>query len=411
MREVFKQMETEVAKCSVDKKYFEIEKKELFIENDRLLEHIICQDVMCIAMHADLDNKCVVPANDNHLEYAEMEQSYIDEYSKVLELEAELSKKKDMVEKDVYNELSKRSSRLEQHYINLEITVQQMKENDLKKAKEDVDTLSDIVEQARAQQPLDSALEYACKFTTRIQELLVLVSATCPSSLNVNEKLVAITPMNKNKKVRFEEPKKSTSNTPTQADSQNSKITNQPLLTSTGVKSSTSASGSQPLGNNKKNRIHRTTTSNQKNKVEDHLRSVKSSLNKKNRISECIASTKTNVFKANSKFVCKTCNECLFNACHDLCVVDYLNNVNERAKSSWNEVQFRRTSLTGFPAQSIRSSNAVALDLPYLLVLITETQRRQHVDTSLIHVESRKSPTAELFDVDSGRISIHHCEY
>nr|GEW76360.1 hypothetical protein [Tanacetum cinerariifolium] len=38
-----------------------------------------------------------------------------------------------------------------------------------------------------------------------------------------------------------------------------------------------------------------------------------------------------------------------------------------------------RTSLTGFPAQSIRSSNAIALDSPYLLVLITKTsQSRQH---------------------------------
>nr|GEV96130.1 hypothetical protein [Tanacetum cinerariifolium] len=70
---------------------------------------------------------------------------------------------------------------------------------------------------------------------------------------------------------------------------------------------------------------------------------------------------------------------------------------------------FERTSLTGFPAQSIRSSNVIALDLPYLLVLITGTSRSiQHVDTSLIHLESRKPPTAELFDVDSGRISIHH---
>ncbi|GJU68162.1 reverse transcriptase domain-containing protein [Tanacetum coccineum] len=42
-------------------------------------------------------------------------------------------------------------------------------------------------------------------------------------------------------------------------------------------------------------------------------------------------------------------------------------------------VQFRRTSLTRFPAQSVRSSNAVALDSPYLLVLITGTsQSRQH---------------------------------
>nr|GEW07189.1 retrovirus-related Pol polyprotein from transposon TNT 1-94 [Tanacetum cinerariifolium] len=36
---------------------------------------------------------------------------------------------------------------------------------------------------------------------------------------------------------------------------------------------------------------------------------------------------------------------------------------------------------------------------------------KDQVDTSLIHLESRKPPTAELFDVDSGRISIHHCEY
>nr|GEW63292.1 hypothetical protein [Tanacetum cinerariifolium] len=58
----------------------------------------------------------------------------------------------------------------------------------------------------------------------------------------------------------------------------------------------------------------------------------------------------------------------------------------------------------GFPTQSIRSSNAIALDSPYLLVLNTgASQSRQH--------ESRKPPTAELFDVDSGRISIHHCEY
>ncbi|GJR47253.1 retrovirus-related pol polyprotein from transposon TNT 1-94 [Tanacetum coccineum] len=165
------------------------------------------------------------------------------------------------------------------------------------------------------------------------EELLVYVSATCPNSLNKNEKLVVVTPMNKTKKVRFEEPKKSTSNTPKQADSQNSKITNKPLLTSTGVKSSTSASGSQPSCNTKKNRISQTSSSNQKNKVEDHLRSIKSSLNKKSRVSECNVSTRHIMLKVNSKFVCKTCNECLFNACHDLCVVDYLNNVNVHAKS------------------------------------------------------------------------------
>ncbi|GJU52350.1 ribonuclease H-like domain-containing protein [Tanacetum coccineum] len=70
----------------------------------------------------------------------------------------------------------------------------------------------------------------------------------------------------------------------------------------------------------------------------------------------------------------------------------------------------QRISLTGFPAQSVGSSNTDVLDLPCLLVLITGTsQSRQHVDTSLIHIESRKSPTAVLFDDDTGRISIRHC--
>nr|GEV18511.1 hypothetical protein [Tanacetum cinerariifolium] len=55
--------------------------------------------------------------------------------------------------------------------------------------------------------------------------------------------------------------------------------------------------------------------------------------------------------------------------------------------------------LAGFPAQSVRSSNMIALDSSYLLVLTTGmSQSRQH--------ESRKPPTAKLFDVDSGRISI-----
>ncbi|GJZ01809.1 hypothetical protein Tco_0519770 [Tanacetum coccineum] len=69
---------------------------------------------------------------------------------------------------------------------------------------------------------------------------------------------------------------------------------------------------------------------------------------------------------------------------------------------NWREIQ--RISLIGFLAQSVGSSNTDVLDLPCLLVLVAGTsQSRQH--------ESRKSPTAELFEVDSGRISIRHCEY
>ncbi|GJT68221.1 hypothetical protein Tco_1019701 [Tanacetum coccineum] len=59
------------------------------------------------------------------------------------------------------------------------------------------------------------------------------------------------------------------------------------------------------------------------------------------------------------------------------------------------KVQFRRTSLTGFPTQSIRSSNAIALDSPYLLVSLPERLKADNT-----------SPTKSLFDVGSRRISI-----
>ncbi|GJU75937.1 hypothetical protein Tco_1273007 [Tanacetum coccineum] len=48
--------------------------------------------------------------------------------------------------------------------------------------KENADTLRDVVEQARTSNPLDNALAYACMYTKQIQELLVYVSDTCPSS-------------------------------------------------------------------------------------------------------------------------------------------------------------------------------------------------------------------------------------
>ncbi|GKD77721.1 hypothetical protein Tco_1340342, partial [Tanacetum coccineum] len=123
-------------------------------------------------------------------------------------------------------------------------------------------------EPAIALKPLDNALDYACKFTTRIQELLVYVSATCPSSRKESEKLVVVAPMNKNR----------------------------PLLPSKGVKSSTNASRSKPMSNTRNNRISRTSSSNMKNKkVEDHPRNVKSSLNNPNHDSVCNANIKLTI--------------------------------------------------------------------------------------------------------------------
>ncbi|GJX25336.1 retrovirus-related pol polyprotein from transposon TNT 1-94 [Tanacetum coccineum] len=107
------------------------------------------------------------------------------------------------------------------------------------------------------------------------------------------------------------------------------------MLSSTGVKPSTSASGSQPLGNTKKDKIQRTPSSTQKNKVEAYLRTFKSNLKNKN----CFVEPKGNKnvqhskLNANSKLLCVKCNGCMLSDNKDLCVFDFINDVNARTKS------------------------------------------------------------------------------
>ncbi|GJX75052.1 hypothetical protein Tco_0313647 [Tanacetum coccineum] len=72
------------------------------------------------------------------------------------------------------------------------------------------------------------------------------------------------------------------------------------MLSSTRVKSSTSVSGSQPLGNTKKDKIQQIPSSTEKNNIEAHP---------------------------------KTCNGCMLSDNHDLCVLDFINDVNARTKS------------------------------------------------------------------------------
>ncbi|GKE68656.1 hypothetical protein Tco_1526728 [Tanacetum coccineum] len=72
----------------------------------------------------------------------------------------------------------------------------------IKKTIENTDTLRGFVERARTQNPSEPLLESACMFTKHVQELLVYVSQTCPNLPKPSEKLVVVTLMNKNKRVR-----------------------------------------------------------------------------------------------------------------------------------------------------------------------------------------------------------------
>ncbi|GKE18865.1 hypothetical protein Tco_1426442 [Tanacetum coccineum] len=152
--------------------------------------------------------------------------------------------------------------------------------------REEATVLRDLVKHVKSKYPLDQSLESACMYAKRIQELLTNISKTSTSINNDDGKLVAVTPKNKDKRVRFSEPVTSLGNINTKTSSSTNLVSNKPILFSTGVKPSTSASRSQPSGNTKKDKIQQTTSSTQENKVEAHSRKVKYSLKNKDCVVE-----------------------------------------------------------------------------------------------------------------------------
>ncbi|GJT44855.1 retrovirus-related pol polyprotein from transposon TNT 1-94 [Tanacetum coccineum] len=222
--------------------------------------------------------------------------------------------------------------------------LRKLKGKDLANNEEEAAVLRDLVDHIQANYPLDPTLESACKYTKLIQELLTKISKTCPSLNNSGEQLVAVTPMNKVKRVRFTEPVTSLRNTITKKASTSNLASNKPMLSSTGVKPSTSASGSQPSGNTKQDWILQTQSSTQKNKVEAYPRKVKSSLKNKDHVvaPKGTAHVQHSKLNANSELKCVKCNGCMLSDNHDLCVLDYINNVNARAKSKSAKKQTKR---------------------------------------------------------------------
>ncbi|GJZ29813.1 putative ribonuclease H-like domain-containing protein, partial [Tanacetum coccineum] len=128
----------------------------------------------------------------------------------------------------------------------------------IKHTQEEVVVLGGIVKHVKANYPLDHPLKSVCRYTKQIQDLLTNISNTYPSINNSGEKLVAMTPKNMDKRVRFTKPVTSSGNTNTKTASSSNLVPNKPMLSSTGVKPSTSASESQPSGNTKKDKIQQT---------------------------------------------------------------------------------------------------------------------------------------------------------
>nr|GEU74976.1 integrase, catalytic region, zinc finger, CCHC-type, peptidase aspartic, catalytic [Tanacetum cinerariifolium] len=169
------------------------------------------------------------------------------------------------------------------------------------------------------------------------EQAAILRKQTCPSINSLSDKLVVVILKNKYKRVRFTEPITSSGNTNTQIDSSLNLVSNKPALSSTGVKPSTSASGLQPSCNTKKDKIQRPPTSTQKNKVEAHPRTVKSSLKNKNYAVEPkgTAIVRHSMLNRNYELIRVKCNGCMLYDNQDLCVLNVINDVNAHPKSKF----------------------------------------------------------------------------
>nr|GEX16527.1 integrase, catalytic region, zinc finger, CCHC-type, peptidase aspartic, catalytic [Tanacetum cinerariifolium] len=237
----------------------------------------------------------------------------------------------------------------------------------LKHTQEETMTLREIVEHERSLNSLNTSLDYVCKYTKRIQELLIIIRQTCPCINNLGDKLMAVTPMNKTKRVRFTKPVTSSGDTNIKTMSSSNAVSNKPMLSSTGVNLSTCASESQPSGNTKKDKIHQTPSSTKKNKIEAHPRTVRSSLRNKNCVVKIKNTASVQNFKSNvnSDLQCVTCNGCLFSDNHDSCVLEFINNVNARVKSK--SVKKTVKIKVWKPTERITTTTKVPLRKPIIL--------------------------------------------
>ncbi|GJW82383.1 retrovirus-related pol polyprotein from transposon TNT 1-94 [Tanacetum coccineum] len=183
--------------------------------------------------------------------------------------------------------------------------------------------------------------------------LLVYVRDTCPNVIKLNEKKVVVTPKNKVKKVRFDEPLTSNSK---QVESSKTSYSNTPVLSSTGLKCSTSKCGSKPTGNKRNDRISQISSRNIKIKVEAQPKKV----NKKNCVVERIRDDNVKHYKinVNSDLNYATCKKSLFDDVHDK------SNIVPPKKTTSNSVETQKPELKVYskkPNKNVGSSKKVKI--------------------------------------------------
>ncbi|GJY54297.1 hypothetical protein Tco_0445961 [Tanacetum coccineum] len=203
-------------------------------------------------------------------EFTDLQCDYVDQVVKCERLEKELSKS---------NTTSKSFEALQKHAINLELALQQCKEQ-IKK---------------------DKAFKENQSNNTNV---------IAPGMYKVHTK------PNQTRTPQFP---------------QDIKKTNKRVSFSTGVIPTTSVSRPQLKSNQLEDRVMPNNSQGKKKEVEDHRRNFKFS-NNKTYVTACNDSL--NAKTSNVNFVYVTCGKCVLNENHDMCVLHDINGVNSRTKMS-----------------------------------------------------------------------------
>ncbi|GJS69472.1 retrovirus-related pol polyprotein from transposon TNT 1-94 [Tanacetum coccineum] len=220
MKEIFDQMNNEVDKNTVDKQCAEIEKKNLLIENENLIVNCLSTQLLydveksrCLDLEADMSKDApdfnsffkiknlehqiqekdnvirhlkdlVANVNDRRREpynaidvTALIEQNDCDrvELEKIESLKAQLRSKEPCFTSD---HVKRKVLAPGMYAIDVKPIPHPLKNNRsahlnyISHLKESVETVREIVEEARVVKPLDNALNYACQYTKLSQELL-----------------------------------------------------------------------------------------------------------------------------------------------------------------------------------------------------------------------------------------------
>nr|GEZ12515.1 integrase, catalytic region, zinc finger, CCHC-type, peptidase aspartic, catalytic [Tanacetum cinerariifolium] len=225
MKDVFEELEAEVAQYTVDRKHDAIERKNLLIANDNLIAECLSQGVFSVATNYELN---VARFTKIHVANTTVE-------ARCLALEAELANLSDKNnhdnQKELINHFSKlktadsQITKLTEEVTNLQAQNNSFRaENDkikqyykelnnkdahldyLRHLKESVETIRDIVKEAKVVRPLDRSIVSACRYTKHSQKLLEYAIGTYPQGSQQRAKQLAHIPLIRKKQVTFGKP-------------------------------------------------------------------------------------------------------------------------------------------------------------------------------------------------------------